>query len=249
MKTDRTLRIFIGWDSRFPEPAEVLAYSLRQHASIPLDIRFLKLDELKLKRAHDPLASTEFTYSRFLPPYLCGFRGTALFLDNDMLALGDVREIAELDMTGLALRVVQHDYTPSATTKMNGAVQTAYPRKNWSSMMLMNCERLTLWTKDVVETATGAYLHRFQDIPDVEIGELPRTWNTLDTMDERTKLIHWTSGGPWFEQTQNCPHAEVWLGARDEYRASQRSASLNRPHILGSVIGTALPTTGVPQPR
>ena len=104
-----------------------------------------------------------------------------------MLCLADIREIAELDMTDYALRVVQHDYSPTATVKMNGAVQTAYPRKNWSSMMLMNCEKLSLWTKDVVETATGAYLHRFQDIPDEQIGELPKTWNTLDWMDDRTK--------------------------------------------------------------
>jgi len=215
-------RIFIGWDSRFPEPADVLAYSLRKHSSIPLDIRYLKLDDLKLNRTHDPLASTEFTYSRFLPPYLCNYEGTALFLDNDMLCLGDIREIAQLDMADYALRVVQHDYTPTATVKMNGAVQTAYPRKNWSSMMLMNCEKLTLWTKDVVETATGAYLHRFQDIPDEQIGEIPKSWNTLDWMDATTKLIHWTSGGPWFEQTRNCPHADVWLKARDEMLAAQR---------------------------
>lgn len=92
------LRIFIGWDSRFPEPADVLSYTLLKHSSIPLEIRYLKLDELKLSRQHDPLASTEFTYSRFLLPHLCNFRGSALFLDNDMLCLGDIREIAELDM-------------------------------------------------------------------------------------------------------------------------------------------------------
>ena len=75
------LRIFIGWDSRFPEPADVLSYSLLKYASVPLQIRYLKLDELQLKRAHDPLASTEFTYTRFLPPHLCDYQGTALFLD------------------------------------------------------------------------------------------------------------------------------------------------------------------------
>ncbi len=68
-------RIFIGYDSRFPEPAEVLAYSFRKHSSIPLDIRYLKLDQLDLNRTHDPLASTEFTYSRFLVPHLCDFQG------------------------------------------------------------------------------------------------------------------------------------------------------------------------------
>src|SRR5262249_2418672 len=157
-----------------------------------LDIRFLKLPELRLNRSYDPLASTEYTYSRFLVPYLCNHHGNALYLDSDMLCLTDIAEIAKLDLNGLALRVHKHNHQPAAAVKMNGAVQTSYPRKNWSSMMLLNCERLTLWTKDVVETASGAYLHRFQDIPDNQIGELPKTWNTLDIMDVATCLIHWT---------------------------------------------------------
>ncbi|HZZ26849.1 MAG TPA: glycosyltransferase [Pirellulales bacterium] len=245
-------RIFIGWDSRFPEPADVLAYSLRKHSSIPLDIRYLKLPELRLNRTHDPLASTEFTYSRFLPPHLCHYQGNALFLDNDMLCLADIREIAELDMTGLALRVVKHDYQPIATVKMNGAVQTNYPRKNWSSMMLMNCANLALWSKDVVETATGAYLHRFQDIPDTQIGEIPKTWNTLDTMDATTKLIHWTSGGPWFEQTRNCPHADVWLQARDEMRAApndQNRRSARARQFIAAPLSVSMPNGVSPVAR
>jgi lipopolysaccharide biosynthesis glycosyltransferase len=210
------LRIFIGWDSRFPEPADVLSYSLRKHASIPLDIRYLKLDELDLHRQHDPLASTEFTYSRFLVPYLCGYEGKALFMDNDMLCFGDIRELDELDMRNLALRVVKHDHQPTNTVKMYGAVQTRYPRKNWSSLMIMNCAKLKLWTKEIVETQTGAYLHRFQDIPDEQIGEIPGTWNTLDWMDGSTKLIHYTNGGPWFREYEDHPHADVWFAAREE---------------------------------
>jgi hypothetical protein len=106
---------------------------------------------------------------------------------------------------------------------MDGRVQTVYPRKNWSSLMLMNCARLQLWTKQVVETQSGAYLHRFQDIDDDLIGEIPDTWNTLDWMDERTKLIHYTSGGPWFEECKDHPFAEVWLDWRDRYRAAHGS--------------------------
>jgi lipopolysaccharide biosynthesis glycosyltransferase len=215
------LRIFIGWDSRYPEPADVLAYSLLQHSSIPLDIRYLKLHELNLQRRHDPLASTEFTYSRFLVPHLCQFEGKAIFMDNDMLCLGDVHELDELDMTGLALRVVKHDYQPTNKTKMYGAVQTCYPRKNWSSLMIMNCAKLTLWTKQVVETQSGAYLHRFQDIADEQIGEIPETWNTLDWMDHTTNLIHYTNGGPWFKDYENHPHADVWYEARGEFRAQR----------------------------
>lgn len=216
------LKIFIGWDSRFPEPADVLRHSLLAHASIPLDIRYLKLDELGLERAHDPRASTEFTYSRFLVPHLCGFRGKAIFMDNDMLCFGDIKELDDLDMSGLALRVVQHDYQPVNTVKMYGCEQSWYPRKNWSSLMLMNCEKLGLWSKEVVATQTGAYLHRFQDIPDEQIGEIPTTWNTLDWMDETTKLIHYTNGGPWFDDYRDHPHAQVWYRARDAMHASMR---------------------------
>lgn len=216
------LRIFIGWDSRFPEPADVLRHSLLQHASLPLDIRYLKLDELGLDRVHDPRASTEFTYSRFLVPHLCGFQGKAVFMDNDMLCFGDVKELDDLDMNGLALRVVKHDYQPGNTVKMYGCEQSSYPRKNWSSLMLMDCAKLKLWSKAVVATQTGAYLHRFQDIPDDQIGEIPNTWNTLDWMDEKTKLIHYTNGGPWFEAYRDHPHADVWFRARDAMNSSGR---------------------------
>jgi len=237
-------RIFIGWDSRFPEPADVLRYSLLKYSSIALDIRYLKLPELGLSRQHDPLASTEFTYSRFLVPHLCNFQGTALFLDNDMLCLGDIAQIARLDMKRYALRVVQHDYTPGNTVKMYGAVQTSYPRKNWSSMMLMDCAKLRLWSKQVVETQTGAYLHRFQDINDDLIGELPKTWNTLDWMDATTQLIHYTNGGPWFEQYRDHAHADVWNRMRDEMLASQKSqrSTVPPPLAMPTSLGSMSPS-------
>lgn len=214
------LKIYIGWDSREAECAEVLAYSLRKQATIPLDIHFLKLPELDFNRPWDPLQSTEFTYTRFLVPYLCDYQGKAIFMDCDMLCLGDIKELDELEMGPYALRVVKHDHRPTETIKMDGKVQTTYPRKNWSSLMLMNCAALRLWTKDVVENMSGAYLHRFKDIPDDKIGDLPRTWNTLDWMDENTKLIHYTKGGPWFEQWRDHPYGAIWLAYRDEYQHS-----------------------------
>jgi hypothetical protein len=225
------MRIFIGWDSRFPEPADVLAHSILDQASIPVRIHYLKSARLEqehgFQRRPDPLASTEFTYTRFLVPFLVGYEGKALYLDNDMLCLADVAELDALDMTSYALRVVKHDQQPRQGVKMYGCPQTRYPRKNWSSLMLMDCAKLTLWSKDVVEQASGAYLHRFQDIPDELIGVVPPEWNHLDRMDATTKLVHWTSGGPWFDETRDCPHAEVWLRARDRW-ASVRHAGGDR---------------------
>jgi lipopolysaccharide biosynthesis glycosyltransferase len=219
------LKIFIGYDGREAECADVLAYSLRLHASIPLDIHYLKLSELDFHRPRDPLQSTEFTYTRFLVPWLCRYQGKAVFMDCDMLCLGDIRELDDLDMEPYAVRVVQHDYQPIATVKMDDQVQTVYPRKNWSSLIVMNCARLRLWTKEVVETQTGAYLHRFQDIPDDSIGAIPATWNTLDWMDERTKLIHYTSGGPWFDQCRDHPYGDIWFQYRDAYRCERAPAN------------------------
>lgn len=209
-------RIFIGWDSRMPEVSDILAYSLRKHSSRPLTITYLKLHELNLKGPYDPLASTEFTYSRFIVPYLCNYEGIVLFMDNDMLCFSDINEVLDLDMSDYALRVVKHDYHPTSTTKMDGKIQTRYPRKNWSSLMLMNCSRLKCWTKEAVTSQTGAWLHRFEPIPDDLIGEIDKRWNVLDEIKPDTKLIHYTEGGPWFKEKADHPYGKPWFDYRSE---------------------------------
>ena len=220
------MKVFIGWDSREAEVADVLAYSLQKNSSIPLDIQYLKLDELDFDRDRDPLQSTEFTYTRFLVPELCNYEGTAVFMDCDMLCLGDMKQLDDLDMSSCALRVVKHDHRPTNTVKMDGVKQTSYPRKNWSSLMLMDCSKLTLWTKDVVQRESGAYLHRFQDIPDEQVGDIPDTWNTLDWMDDRTQLVHYTEGGPWFEEYRDHPYGAIWLRYLNEYREAAKTSAV-----------------------
>jgi hypothetical protein len=138
------LRIYIGWDAREPIAYDVAKFSLERRASIPVEITPIKLDDLRARKLYwrdsDPLASTEFTYSRFLTPALAGFRGWALFIDCDFLWLGDIAGLADYMRVPKAVYCVQHDYRPKETVKMDGAVQTSYPRKNWSSFMLFNCD-------------------------------------------------------------------------------------------------------------
>jgi hypothetical protein len=234
------LRVFIGWDSRFEEPAKVLAHSMRKHSTIGLDVRYLDLEHLKrcydFNPEPDPKASTEFTRSRFLVPYLCGYDGLAAFVDNDVVALGDMAELMHTVETISAERwqataevpalyVVQHDYRPADGVKMYGAVQEAYPRKLWSSLMVMDCSQLRCWTKELVETAPGSRLHRFQDIPDEKIAALPFGWNEVKDVTPDTKLYHYTEGGPWYDQYKNCPFSGLWHAARDEYRATLERTS------------------------
>ena len=138
-------------------------------------------------------------------------------MDCDMLCLGDLNEVFELDLKPYALIVVKHDHRPSTTVKMDGKVQTSYPRKNWSSFMLLDCEKLTMWTQEAVETMPAKWLHRFEPIPDEQIGDIPNTWNVLDRFDDTTKLIHYTEGGPWFENYKDHPYGGPWLKYEKEF--------------------------------
>lgn len=200
-------RIFIGWDS-----TEALAFDVCQHSLVtntheacvvrPLNQRALKAMGLYW-RVPDPLASTEFTYTRFLVPALCDWNGWALFADCDILFRADVSELFELADERFAVMVVKHDHKPTSTTKMGQAIQSAYPRKNWSSVMLWNCghpanRRLK---PSLVNSQTGAYLHRFQWLEDAQIGALPLAWNYLVGWNTREqcpepKAAHFTEGIP-----------------------------------------------------
>lgn len=220
------LRVFIGWDSREDIAYQVARRSLLRHSSIPLDIIPIRIEDLRARelfwRDQDPLASTEFTYTRFLTPYLADYRGWALFCDCDFLFLADIAGILSHCDPEKAVACVKHDYRPTETTKMDGQVQTVYPRKNWSSFMLFNCEHPSTrsLTPEIVNSQTGAYLHRLQWARDEEIGSLPEEWNWLEGWNEKPatgtpKAVHFTLGGPWFENKQDVDYAELWNAERD----------------------------------
>jgi hypothetical protein len=218
-------RVYIGWDQREPEAYDVAKFSLERRSSIPLAVSPIKLDQLRARglyrRSPDPLASTEFTYSRFLTPALAEYRGWALFCDCDFLWLGDVAGLAEYMRIPKAVYCVQHDYRPTETTKMDGAVQSVYPRKNWSSLMLFNCEHpaVRALTPELVNRESGAYLHRMQWVADQDIGALPVEWNWLEGWNDKPahglpKAVHFTRGGPWFDNWRHVTYGDLWLRER-----------------------------------
>lgn len=221
-------RIYIGWDKREPIAYDVAKFSLERRSSIPVEVHPIKLEDLAARglysRTVDPLASTEFTYSRFLTPALAGYKGWALFIDCDFLWLGDIARMRKYMDPSKAVLCVHHDYTPKDTVKMDGAVQTNYPRKNWSSLMLFNCDHPAVkkLTPEVVNRETGAYLHRMQWLDDKDIGELPVEFNWLEGWNEKPSqgtptAVHFTRGGPWFENWQNVDYGDLWLQERDAF--------------------------------
>ena len=116
-------RIFIGFDPRESIAYHVLEHSLRKHSSIPLAITPLSRNNLLpvFNREKSSSESTDFSFSRFLVPYLCDYKGWALFMDCDMLFRDDVAELAALcNPIGAWYRsvyCVQHDYESTVTTK------------------------------------------------------------------------------------------------------------------------------------
>lgn len=220
----KPFRIWIGWDPREEAAYLTARSSLLAAATIPVDVRPIRLADLKAagvyRRADDPLASTEFTYSRFLTPHLAGYEGWALFCDCDFLFFGDVAELAEKLDPAKAVYCVQHEHRPAAETKMDGRTQTTYPRKNWSSFMLFNCGHSSTrqLTPDSVASMCPAWLHRMQWADDAEIGSLPADWNWIEGVTPppasgRPRAVHFTAGGPWFQNCQDVAYADEWRAA------------------------------------
>jgi lipopolysaccharide biosynthesis glycosyltransferase len=227
-----TLKIYVGYDSREDIAWQVCRHSLLRHATRDLEIYPLKqaaLRELGLYRRSADNASTEFSLTRFLTPYLAAHDGWTIFVDCDFLFTTDIFDVLDGVDRGKAVYVVQHDYTPKHAMKMDAQVQTSYPRKNWSSFILFNNAHplVKALTPAVVNTESPAFLHRFSWIPDDNlIGALPLSWNFLDgeyPKPEKTpNAIHFTNGGPWFTNWQNVDYANLWLAERDLYQESIR---------------------------
>ena len=228
------LTVYIGWDSREPIAADVCRHSILEHSSIPVNIVMLKQDELRDRELYwrdvDKLASTEFTFTRFLVPELNDFEGTAIFMDSDMVLTTDIAELIEDVDPKKAVSCVQHDYTPPEGVKMDGQQQLAYPRKNWSSMVVWNCAHPDnkKVTKQLVNDPeiTGAYLHRFSWLADKDIGLLGPQWNWLvgwyvEGRDGSPSLLHYTEGGPWFPNHTNCQYADIWNKYYEGYKLSK----------------------------
>jgi len=226
------LNIYVGYDSKEDIAYRVCKYSILKRSKSNIKITSLKLYELVAKNLYkrdiDPLASTEFTYSRFLVPFLNNYNGWAIFCDCDFIFFEDISNILiDIDKSK-AVYCVQHDYTPKEKHKMDGQKQTIYPRKNWSSCILFNCshpsnKKLNL---DLVNSETGSFLHQFKWLEDNEIGSLDERWNWLEgwTSNHNNKkpfAVHYTRGGPWFEEWQDVEFANEWVKERDDYLKSK----------------------------
>jgi hypothetical protein len=220
-ETSSMIRIFIGYDSRETVAFNVLSHSICARSSAPVSISTLNLKQLTglLWRERHPLQSTEFSFSRFLVPHLCGYDGWAIFMDCDMLVMDDIVKLWALRDDRFAVMCVHHNHVPEESVKFLGQAQSKYEKKNWSSVMLFNNARCRALTPDYVNTATGLDLHRFRWLEnEALIGQIPNRWNHLVDYDPPLPIseisnLHYTIGGPYFDAYRNCGYAGEWRAA------------------------------------
>lgn len=210
--------IYIGWDPNETNNYAVCTHSARMrmtslipmHGVVLRNLRqrnmYTRPTEIRDGKLWDPISeapmSTEFAISRFLVPHIQK-SGWALFADCDTMFRVSPNWIFDHVDDSKAVICVKHNHVPTEDVKKSGAIQTRYNRKNWSSVMLFNCDhpsnrRLTL---DLVNELPGRDLHAFCWLDDSEIGDLPPEWNYLVGVTQlasgqEPNLVHWTNGSP-----------------------------------------------------
>jgi lipopolysaccharide biosynthesis glycosyltransferase len=213
------LKIFVGMDLKVePVAYAVFCQSVIEHSSIPVSFTPMALNTLSEYTETHTDGSNAFIYSRFLVPYLCDFKGMALWVDGDMIVRSDIAELLWEFQQDEAVKVVKHHYKTKHPVKYLGAKNEDYPKKNWSSVMLWNCGHhlnKQLTPKFVMEK-NGKYLHRFEWLkyPEEQVGKLDETWNWLVSEQEYNpdaKLVHYTVGTPCFNGYQDCDYSEEWF--------------------------------------
>ncbi len=226
------LPVYIGYDPRETKAYTVCERSLKHHASIPLDIKPLDIQDLRERgmfwRDHyvdskgqkwdggQPF-STEFSFTRFCVPMLQDYEGEwALYVDPDFMWRADIAELmdyAEANEAGKALFCVKHDHKPEDRYKKGQrTLQARYSRKNWSSLILWKPDRSRMFNRYWVNNESGQTLHAFVGVPTEEIGGLDEAWNWLEgwsSPDIEPKAVHYTRGTP--DVLQETPsHAGEW---------------------------------------
>jgi hypothetical protein len=232
---DMNRSIYLGFDPREAAAFAVARSSAKRRLTQPIAIRgvvLARLQELGLYRRpiewrEGPTAnrimwdsisnapmSTQHANARFLVPRLA-VTGWALFMDGDVLVRGNlVRLFDGLDQSK-AIYCVKHRHMPPAGVKMDGQEQLQYARKNWSSVVIWNCEHPSnqALTIDVINSLAGRDLHRFVWLEDDEIGELDPRWNWLVRQSppvEEPQIVHFTEGTPDMPGYDEDPYADEW---------------------------------------
>lgn len=199
------MSVFIGFDHRQPIAYNVAQYSIIKHASGPVSITPLVLKTLPLTKQ----GLTPFTFSRFLVPWICGYEGTAIFMDSDFMCRADIHDLPK---PGNPVSVVKNER-----------------RFEWPSLMVFDCAQCKKLTPEYVQNASNKELFGLTWASSV--GSLPPEWNHLvgyDPPNPDAKLVHFTKGLPCFPEIQGADreHGDEWMAYAQEVVSTASWATL-----------------------
>ena len=92
-------------------------------------------------------------------------------------------------------------------------IDTIQIKNRWSSLMLFDCSKLKKLSKEYLDKASPADLHQFAWVDDNDISSIPLKYNHLVGYYKKhkyIKAIHYTQGGPWFENYKEGELSEEW---------------------------------------
>lgn len=213
----KTIQIYIGYDPREARAYDVCRSSIVRRSKLPVH-KLYSPDIPGYYREKEPMQSTDFTNTRWAVPALMGYEGIGIFVDCDFVFLEDPAQLIQRHFDpSKAVMVCKHPlYTPNSVIKMDGVPQHTMPRKNWASLIIFNNEHPSIkrglsW-KRVNEHMPSRDLHQFKFLLDDEIGSIPLDWNCLDDYYdlENPKAIHYTDGGPWFDNYERTMYSDIW---------------------------------------
>ncbi len=207
------LRIFVGTDRESMIATRVLEYSIRKHASRPVEVVPMLDLPVPMPRDEANRPRTGFSFSRFLIPGLCNYRGRALYLDADMQVFADVAELWDIPFGPHKVLCTNQPEPPAAWKNFS----FFHPGRQMSVMML-DCSRLDWDIREIVRGLDeGKYDYRrlmfdLCVVPPDEIADaLPPAWNHLEHFEPgKTRLLHYTVGPtqPW--RNDENPLRGIW---------------------------------------
>lgn len=209
------VRVFIGSGEASRIERKTLISTLRKHCSRELDIWVFNGTHNAIERNAEPpvLAPlplhlkyrnyTEFSLYRFLIPQLCGHAGRAIWLDSDIISLGDIAPLFDRDMQGADL-----------------LAKPDYGEQRWAtSVVLFNCETCRFDLEEIfreIDAGLYSYADFTQLAPaylrhhPLTVAALEESWNSFDHYDASTTLLHYTdlNRQPW--KSPGHPAGELW---------------------------------------
>lgn len=165
------MKVFIGTSQPFDIVRHVIENSIRENTAVDVDINFISPELLNVR----PSGCTGFTNLRYAVPQLCDYQGYAIYLDIDMIVLGDLSELYAYRLRDRWVRM--HDGS-SEVSVIDCAAHRHLPRLN----ELHNFNKWQL--HGMVRAANN----------------IPPEWNVKDTVQDDMKLLHFTDlkCQPWF---------------------------------------------------